>query len=379
MARVTAPTPTRAHRSSVVPAAGRAGVPVRAGGTRSPARLLLLRAVAVLTLAGLLAACGGSDEPAAAPSSPSGASPAAPPPPPPPPPPASPLTGLVPAPVGPLLAVKIDNGVLARPFHKGLEKATVMYQELAEGGSTRFLAIYDRTTDTEIGPIRSVRESDVELIAQYGKVAFAFSGGQGGVLAIVARARDAGAVLDVSYDSRPQLYRLAEKRRDAQNFYAIPAKLATVNPGDVPLKDVGWKFGPVPPEVGAPVPAGRLVFSEISTVGLRWNAPAARWVISQDGREMPAVAPVNVILQQVAVRPSSFKDVKGLASPFTPTVGQGPVSVLRDGKRIDGTWTRPDAASGTRFVDAAGADIPLTPGGATWVMLVPTGVTLNAG
>ncbi len=337
--------------------------------------------LACLLAVGLLAAgCGGSDDdPGAAPAPTSGASSPDAPPPPPPPPAVSPLTGVAPAPVGPLLAVKIDNGVLARPFHKGLEKAPVMYQELAEGGATRFLAIYDRSTDTEIGPIRSVRESDVELIAQYGKVAFAFSGGQGGVLAIVAKARDAGAVLDVSYDVRPELYRLAERRRDARNFYGVPARLATVIPGDVPVKDIGWKFGPLPPEVGAPVPGGRLPFSDKSTVGIRWNAPAARWAIAQDGKEMSAVAPVNVIIQQVPVRPSSFKDVKGLASPFTPSTGQGPVTVLRDGKKIDGTWMRPDAASGTRFVDAAGADIPLTPGGATWVMLVPTGMVLKVG
>ena len=375
---MTANAPTLERSSSAHPTAAPGSVLARTGRSRPSARLLLVRAVAVLTVAGLLAACGGSDEPEAAPASPvASASPDAPPPPP-PPPPVSPLTGVAPAPVGPLLAVKIDNGVLARPFHRGLEKATVMYQELAEGGSTRFLGIYDRSIDTEIGPIRSVRESDVELIAQYGKVAFAFSGGQGGVLAVVAKARDAGAVLDVSYDVRPELYRLAERRRDARNFYAVPAKLATANPGDVPVKDIGWTFGP-PPAAGAPVAGGRLVFSEISTVGVRWNAPTARWAISQDGKEMPAVAPVNVILQQVPVRGSSFRDVKGLVSPFTPSVGQGPVSVLRDGKRIDGTWMRPNAASGTRFLDAAGADIPLTPGGATWVMLVPTGVTLNAG
>lgn len=333
----------------------------------------------MLTVGLVLVACGGGEEPqSAAPGSPDASS-AAPPPAPPPPPPVSPLTGVAPPPVGPLVAVKIDNGALARPFHRGLEKATVMYQELAEGGATRFLAVYDRSVDTEIGPIRSVRESDTELIAQYGKISFAFSGGQSGVLAVVAKARDAGLVQDVSFDVRPELYRRAEKRRDAQNFFAVPAKLAAANPGEAPVKDIGLTFGPLPAEVGAPVPVGQVPFSQMSRVGVRWDAPAARWKISQDGKEMPAVAPVNVIVQQVAVRSSGFKDVRGLASPYTPSVGQGPVTVLRDGKRVDGTWMRPDVAGGTRFVDAAGADIPLTPDGATWVLLVPTGMGLRVG
>jgi hypothetical protein len=335
----------------------------------------------VLALGLLLAGCGGSEpEPEAVPSSsPSPAASAPAPPPPPPPAPVSPLTGVAPVPVGPLLAVKIDNGVLARPFHRALERASVMYQELAEGGATRFLGIYDRSVDTEIGPIRSVRDSDMELLAQYGTVAFAFSGGNSGVLAAVAKARDAGAIVDVSFDVKPGLYRRAEKRRDAQNFYAVPARLVEAAGAQTPVKDIGWTFGQLAPAVGVPVPSGSVVFSDMSTVGVRWNAPAGRWVISQDGREMPAVAPANVVIQQVPVRSSQFTDVTGNRTPYTVTVGTGPVTVLRDGKRLDGTWMRPDAASGTRFVDPAGADIPLTPGAPTWVLLVPTGAALRVG
>lgn len=327
----------------------------------------------MVLFAALLAGCGGAEQaPQAAPSE--SASPAEPPPPPPPPvpPPVNPLTGVEPLPIGPLVAVKIDNGVLARPFHKGLERVTVMYQELAEGGATRFLAMYDRGVDVEIGPIRSVRENDLELLAQYGKVTFAFSGGNAGVLAQVAKARDAGAVVDVSYDVKPDLYRLAERRKDARNFYAVPSRLGAAAGGDLPLKDVGFTFGALPAG-GTPTPGGQVSFSDMSSVGIRWDVAASRWTISQDGKPMPAVAPVNVVIQQVPIRPGGFTDSVGNRSPFTVTVGQGPVTVLRDGQRIEGTWSRPGPADGTRFLDPAGAPIPLTAGGATWVMLVPGG------
>lgn len=334
---------------------------------------------ALAMFAVLLAGCGGSDDaPAAAPSGEPSAPAELSPPPPPPPPPPNPLTGVVPKPSGPLVAVKVDNGVLARPFHRGLERVTVMYEELAEGGATRFLAIYDNTVDTEIGPIRSVRENDLELLAPYGRVAFAFSGGQPGVLARVAAARDAGAVVDVSYNVRPELYRLAERRRDARNFFGVPARMAAtaaaVAPGEFPVKEIGFTFGGVPAEVGVPLPSGRVPFSKMSTVGVRWDPATSRWAISQEGKQMPAVAPVNVIVQQVQVRPSAFKDSVGNNTPFTVSIGSGPATVLRDGKRIDGTWSRPDAASGTRFLDPAGVDIPLNPGGATWVLLQPVGL-----
>lgn len=326
----------------------------------------------LLLFAVVLAGCGGADEaPQAAPSE--SASPVAPPPPPPPPPPVNPLTGLEPAPTNPVVTLKIDNGVLARPFQRGLERASVMYQELAEGGATRFLAVYSEPVDTEVGPIRSARESDLELIAQYGKVVFGFSGANQGVLRSVNEARNAGAVLDVSQERSPELFRRAEKRRDAFNFYAVPARLGVAIAGGVPAQDIGLTFGPLPDTVGVPAPAGQVVFSKLSTVGVRWDPAVSRWRIAQDGKEMPAVAPATVIVQQVQVPLSGFSDSAGNRTPYSVTVGQGPVTVLRDGKRIDGTWTRADRASGTRFVDAAGADIPLSPGGATWVLLAPAG------
>lgn len=336
--------------------------------------------IVLVLFAALLAGCGGGDEaPQAAPSE--SASPAEPPapPPPPPPPPVNPLTGVEPAPTNPVVTLKIDNGVLARPFHLGLERATVMYQELAEGGATRFLAVYADPVDTEVGPIRSVRESDIELLGQYGKVVFGFSGGQGGVTKAVTDAKNAGLLLDVSQETRPELFRRAGRRRDAFNFYTVPNRLAAEVPGAVPAKDIGMRFGPLPPTLGAPVLGGRVVFSKLSTVGVRWDPAANRWKIVQDGVEMPAVAPANVIVQQVQVPLSGFSDSVGNRTPYSVTVGQGPVTVLRDGKQIDGTWTRADRAGGTRFVDAAGADIPLAPGGATWVLLSPVGEGFRPG
>jgi hypothetical protein len=52
----------------------------------------------------------------------------------------------------PVVVVKIDNGVLARRYHRGLEDAAVVYQELVEGGATRFAAVYDRRSADEVGP-----------------------------------------------------------------------------------------------------------------------------------------------------------------------------------------------------------------------------------
>jgi hypothetical protein len=342
------------------------------------------RAGAALALAAFtaLAACGSDPEPRPAPaaaSSPSPSPSAEPAPPPPPAPePVNPFTGVAPKPTSPVVAVKIDNARLARPFHRGLELAPIVYQELVEGGATRFLVVYDTAPDVEVGPVRSVRESDLELVQQFGTVALSYSGGNGGTLQTVDRYVAAGQVLNASYDVMPELYRRASKRSDAYNFYVSPGQLAARMATATPAKDIGLTFGPIEPTAGVPVSSATVAFSKLASAGVRWQPETGRWQVLQDGTPLPAVAPANVIVQQVGVRATSYKDVGGYPTPYTETVGAGRMTMLRDGRRIDGQWSRPDPAAGTRFTDDAGADLPLAPG-PTWILLVPAGAQLRVG
>jgi len=279
--------------------------------------------------------------------------------------PRDPLTGLAPV-DGPVVAVKIDNGVLARPYHRGLEQAAVMYQELVEGGATRFMAVFESARATkEVGPIRSARESDLEILRAYGKPALSFSGAQSGVLAIVASAVRAGRLVDASYDRVPSLYRLGERRRDARNFFAVPARLGESRGGSEP-RDIGWRFGAA--ATGTPTRLARAAFSPHSTVSLRYDTAGADWVVSQGGRVVP-FSPENVVVQFVTVKRSRFHDVNGMNSPLTITTGRGKAVVLRDGRRFSATWIR-DGYGPTRLLAGPGRDLPLRPG-KTLVLLVP--------
>ena len=324
------------------------------------ARLALVTA---LLLPPALVACGGGDDAADAPSPPPPAPGVSAPPP--PPPPADPLTGVVPATSAPVVALKIDNSPLARPFHRGLELASVVYVELVEGGSTRFVAVYEGAPDAEVGPIRSVRESDLELLAPYGPVVLGYSGGNTGVLASLRGAdlRDAG------YDALPGAYRLAERRADARNFFTRPAVLAGLRADGAPPRDVGLRFGP--PPAAAPVTAARVVFSSFTTVRIGYDAATRRYAVLYDGAPITGAAPVNVVVQRVEVRGSRYTDVNGTPTPYTVTTGTGEAVVLRDGTAQTGTWTRPTAAAPTAYTGPTGTDLLLSPG-PTWVLLVPT-------
>lgn len=279
------------------------------------------------------------------------------------------LTGTAPRRTGPLVAVKVDNAELARASQRGLRSAALVYQELVEGGSTRLLAVLesDVAGTTEIGPVRSVRESDLELLREFGPVVVGYSGGNAGVRATIRQAVAAGRLLDGSYDALPGAYRLGSQRADARNFFTSAARISSRRPGSGP-RDIGLRFGTLP--AGA-VPTATLTatFSRQSAVRARWDAASGTWVLSQAGTVLP-VAPRNIVVQTVSTRASRYVDVHGMPTPYTVTLGSGSAWLLRDGRRVAGRWVR-QGYGATRFVDAAGSDL-LLHAGPSWVLLLPT-------
>ena len=287
------------------------------------------------------------------------------------------LTGTSPRATGPLVGIKVDNAVLARPYQRGLGRAVVVYEELVEGGSTRLLAVFesDLAGPGEVGPIRSVRESDVDLVREFGTLAVGFSGGNTGVKAIVHSAARKGWLVDASYDAVPGAYRLGAQRRDARNFFTVPSTLAKARPGSGP-RDIGFRFGHVPVG-GVPTVSAIAAYSGQTRVSVRYNASTGTWSIAQNGDVTNEAAPANIIVQRVVVHGSRFSDVHGMPTPFTQTTGGGVVTVLRDGRRYAGTWKRSHYGA-THYLDARGHDLLLRPG-RTWVLLLPTSGSISFG
>jgi hypothetical protein len=276
---------------------------------------------------------------------------------------------------GPVIAIKVDNAFLARPYQRGLTQAAIVYQELVEGGSTRFMAIYEGPVKGEVGPVRSARESDVDILRGLGKPVLGFSGANRGVLRIFRAAAAKGYLVDASYGQATSAYRLGEHRRDARNFFARPAKLATKGGSASKPVDIGWRFGNAP-TAGVPTLTGSVAFSGQSKITIRYNARTGRYVLSQGGRVIP-VSPANVVVQRVITRSSRFADVHGNVTPFTVSTGKGGVAVLHDGRMVNGTWNRTGFGP-TRMLDKAGSDILLKPG-PTWVFLLPRSGTISFG
>src|SRR5699024_9680447 len=157
-----------------------------------PSRRHVLAAAALLGPAGVLPGCSTSLSKTTGTAGPTSTpSPSPTPSPTPSPEPTWPLTGKTGDIVDrPAMTVKIENSIASRP-QTGLQEADVVWEEMVEGGITRFGAVYHSQLPETFGPVRSVRPMDAAIAAPYGGL-MVFSGGQA---PFVAALRDAGLQL----------------------------------------------------------------------------------------------------------------------------------------------------------------------------------------
>lgn len=286
-----------------------------------------------------------------------------------PPAPASPLTGLPADPRAPVFAVKVDNTAAGRPWD-GIEFADVVYVEPVEGGLTRLLAVFSSRLPRSVGPVRSARESDVDVLSAYGQPALVYSGAAAEIADLVT---GAPIVSTVPADA-PGAFRRNPGRAAPANLYVDLRRLRAETPEAAPARGIGFRFGPTPPG-GAPA-ARRDVRFGSARVGLTWDARARRFTVAMDGRTAvfgrgTPVQAATVIVQRVRTRDSAVTDAAGSVSPLAITVGQGAAEVLRDGRSFPARWSRASPTAPTRFV-AGGRDVALAPG-PVWVVLAPAG------
>lgn len=267
-----------------------------------------------------------------------------------------------------VLAVKIDNVAPARP-QTGLERADIVYVEQVEAGLSRLLAVYSSGLPPVIGPVRSARETDLELLRQFDLPTLAFSGAQSKLLPAIDR-----APLDaVPPSAAPQAYFRGQERPAPHNLYLRPERIPYTASGTDAIEALGLRFGPAPPG-GNPEDSRTVRFPSARTT-FTWSADRERWLVAMDGSPARTaggqpLGAATVIVQDVTVRPSAFGDRSGNNTPFTETVGSGTALVLRDGKAHEARWTRASADADTRFTTPDGERIDLADG-PLWIVYEP--------
>jgi hypothetical protein len=319
------------------------------------------------------AAAGVSSTPAASPSasvSGSAAPPAR-------PGPVYPLTGLAVTDRSkarrPALSVKIDNIGAALP-QAGLDRADLVTEALVEGGLTRLMATFQSRDAGTIGPIRSARPVDTDLLRQLNGGYFAFSGGNPHELVPI---REHSTALLISWDATPGPFWTDPRRVRPHWVFSSTGRLYAwghrLRPHAAPPRQL-FRYGPLGKR-GRLESRVHLAFSPFTTADWRWSAARQRWLRDQNGSpdvlvNGHQVTATNVVVMQVEVRSSGYHDHAGNGVPFDIVVGKGPAWVLRQGRVVPGRWLRPSAAKRMRIVDRHGRVVPLRPG-TTWLELLP--------
>ena len=265
----------------------------------------------------------------------------------------------------PALAVKIDNHPDAVP-QVGLDQTDIVFEERVEG-ITRFLAVFWAHDVAGVGPIRSARTSDIDLLGSLGQPLLAYSGGNEGVVDAVA----SSDVIDVGFDHQPDLYYREPSRYGPHDLMSDTAALVAAG-----------REGASPPQApfavahGAPPPAGTVVAPGFDvnldgvTASWVWEAASSRWLRFQNGEAHLAESGAQLSAANVvAMGVDYFSSSADASSPEAQSVGEGAAVVLRpDGTMAELTWQRGSGSEPFVLLDSAGAAVVLPPGN-IWVEL----------
>lgn len=272
---------------------------------------------------------------------------------------------------GPVLAVKIDDTNAAHP-QIGLEDADVVYIEQVEGGLTRLAAIFSSVIPERVGPIRSARISDIEMLAQYGRVAFAYSGAQKKLLPVI----DAANLQNLGAQAQPPSIYTTDPNRVAPVAMVLRAdllmaKVLEKNYQITTANNVGWSFGDAP-QRGKPTESV-IMHWPASRYSAAWSESQSRWLLSHNSESNVAesgivLGPTTLVIQMVSITDSEYRDKVGGITPFSQTVGNGRGFILRDGKTFNALWSRASEGVGTTWTSSDGKEIKFAPG-QIWVAL----------
>jgi len=251
-----------------------------------------------------------------------------------------------------------------------------VWEQVVEGGITRFVAVYHSNLPPEIGPVRSIRPMDPAIAAPL-KGILAFSGGAQPFLDLVAQS----GVQALSGDSgAPGFFRVGS-RPAPHDVYATPQQL-------IDQADAAHRAAP-PPQFSFAPPGQQpstafagtianvltLTLSPVSHPEWTWSPADGRYLRSEGSSpamtaDAGRIAATNVVVLRVDVVLLSNLDPAGNRVPETVLTGSGAAVVASAGKAIPAAWSKGAVGDAMSLVDSAGRPVRLAPGN-TWIELVP--------
>jgi hypothetical protein len=257
-----------------------------------------------------------------------------------------------------VIAAKVENITAAKP-QVGLNQADITFVQEVEGAQTRLMAVYHSRFPARVGPIRSARSTDVQLLPLFGKPGLVYSGANPSV----QRKIDNASIMPIQRSTR-------DSRRVAPHNVFVDLDTIAKSTKLAKATSIGWIFDNAAPRAAAAsavkVRVGHDTFDFRYASGrytVRWNG--SRYA---DGDSGAITEADNVVIMNVRSHADGNRDVRGAPSVQSDTVGTGAVTIHRNGRKIEGRWERTKASAPLRFIDKSGDRIALKPG-QSWVVL----------
>ena len=262
----------------------------------------------------------------------------------------------------PVMVLKMDNTYASSP-QVGLGEADLVVEELVEGGMTRLAAFYYSQIPGDVGPVRSMRASDIGIVSPVNGAMVT----SGAAMVTINRIEDA----DIPFFSEGDKGFYRDSSRSAPyNLFTDMSETATlVDQDDLQRPDDYLPWGD---EADFPQgqPARTLAASFSGGHTTNWRFEGGTYVNENTyagaGDEFPAD---TVLVLRVKVGDAGYRDPAGNPVPETQFTGKGQAMIFHDGRLVRGTWTKSALDAPIELATQAG---PLTvPAGHTWLELVP--------
>ena len=277
--------------------------------------------------------------------------------------PRSSLTGLPlegKRPSHPVLAVKIDNSSSSAP-QTGLGSADLVVEELVEGGITRLAVFYYSEVPETVGPVRSMRATDIGVVQPLDAVLVA----SGGAPPTVSRVADAGIK---TFTEGAAGYFREDSRVAPYNLFMRLRELArTLEDQGPPPSYVQFGAKDTLPK-GEPARGLTATFSASSSSTFAMKNGRYVNTDTYAAADDQFVADTVLVLR-VQVGDAGYLDPAGNPVPETIFEGQGEAMVFHDGRLVRGTWSKTNLASDLNL-RSDGKVLELPPGN-VWIELVP--------
>jgi hypothetical protein len=269
----------------------------------------------------------------------------------------------------PALSAKIDNHPSARP-QVGLDETDIVFEELVEGGMTRYVAIWHSKLPAEIGPVRSVRPMDPEIVSPFGGV-FAYSGGQVRFVQMMQAAPVYNAIHGQP-DTDATFYRTTAKVAPHNVLVKAQELIAEHLDKAAPPKmfDYAASLAEATAVVGgSPAAVVNTRFSGFSSPSWEWDGTQNKFLRFQTNGAADSassgnqIAATNVVVLFVGI--DVIEDI-----PTTRLVSQGKGYVATGGSIIEINWIKATAESPIVLTTNSGEAVLLAKGN-TWIELLP--------